>query len=245
VLVHALDLARDSGGAYDPTVAPLVALWGFGPEATPRSAPPDAAQIARAQHRVGWERIELDRTRHRARKPEGMQIDVSSLGPGYAVDRIAELLRAQRIDAFLVELGGEMRAHARKPDGSAWRVAVERPDQVDGDSAEFDLVIALDHGAVGSSGDYRVGFEHEGRRYSHTIDPRTGAPVAHSLAAVTVLAPTAMQADATAAALMVLGPDAGWQYAHARDIAAAFTLRDGDGRYRRRLTPSFAAHRVR
>ncbi|MBB5209130.1 FAD:protein FMN transferase [Chiayiivirga flava] len=241
VLAFALELTRDTDGAYDPTVGPLVNLWGFGPDGAPRTQPPTPAQIAQASAHVGWRRIELDAAAHRARQPGGVFVDVSSLGPGYAVDRIAARLHEHGVENFLVELGGEMRAAGAKPDGSAWRVAVERPDGAD--AGAFELVVALDDLAAGSSGDYRVGFEHDGIRYSHTLDPRTGAPVTHGLAAVTVLAPTAMQADALAAALMVLGPERGWSFARERDIAAAFTQRTADG-YERRLTPALEARRV-
>jgi thiamine biosynthesis lipoprotein len=244
VLGHALALARDSGGAYDPSVGPLVNLWGFGPDAAPRSRPPPAAAIAAARARIGWQRIEFDAARARARQPGGMFLDVASLGPGYAVDRIAQRLRAAGHDDYLVELGGEMRAGGTRADGEAWRVAVERPDRRIDDAGDFDLVVALREAAIGSSGDYRVGFEYAGRRYSHTIDPRRGEPIRHALAAVSVIAPEAMQADALAAALLVLGPDAGWHYAEHRRIAAVFTLRRGD-RIERRMTPGFAAHLVR
>jgi thiamine biosynthesis lipoprotein len=243
VLEHALALARDTGGAYDPSIGPLVNLWGFGPDGAARSTPPAADAIVAARSQVGWQRIELQLASRRARQPGAMVVDISSLGPGYAVDRIATLLRGASQTNFLVELGGEMRGDGKKADGSAWRVAVERPDDAS-DDADFDLVIALDDAAIGSSGDYRVGFEYEGRRYSHTIDPRRGEPVAHDLAAVSVIAPDAIEADALAAALLVLGPDEGWRYAERRRIAAVFTLRLAHG-FERRMTPAFAAHRIR
>jgi FAD:protein FMN transferase len=242
VVAHALALARDTDGAYDPTVGPLVNLWGFGPDGAPRSSPPDSGAIARARRVVGWHKVELDGAKRRARQPGGMQLDISSLGPGYAVDQMSRLLDSAGIASYLVELGGEMRSRGRKPDGSAWRVGVERPDDSDA-AGEFDLVIALEDEAVGSSGDYRVGFEFAGRRYSHTIDPRNGEPVRHPLTAVTVVAASAMQADAWAAALMVLGPQAGWEFARRHQLAAAFTVRQEDGGYVRRLTRAFEARR--
>lgn len=244
VLAFALDLARDTDGAYDPTVGPLVNLWGFGARGAPRDTPPDATAIVAAQATVGWQRIELDRAQRRARQSGGVFVDVSSLGPGYAVDRIAQRLRGAGIDAFLVELGGEMFAAGTKPDGSAWTIAVEHPDADTMHDVDPDLVIGLRDMAAGSSGDYRVGFDHDDRHYSHTIDPRSGTPVDHDLAAVTVLAPTAMQADATAAALMVLGPERGRDLAERRGLAAAFTLRTPNG-FERRLTPAFERHRIR
>jgi len=119
----------------------------------------------------------------------------------------------------------------QRPDGQPWRIAVERPD----DPAARDVVLALRDAALGTSGDYRSGFVHEGRRYSHTLDPRTGEPIRHELAAVTVVADSAMAADARAAALLVLGPEAGYAYARTHGIAAVFTLRAGEG-YARRTT---------
>ena len=240
VFSHALALARDTGGAYDPTVGPLVNLWGFGSDGAPRSEPPTPAEIALAQVRVGHARIELDAGTSRALQPGSAVMDVSSLGPGHALDRIAARLHAQGIDDFLVELGGEMIASGRKPGGHDWRIAVEPASPGPDGEPAYDLVIPLRDAAAGSSGDYRVGFEHEGRRYSHTIDPRTGAPVTHALAGVTVIARGAMQADAMAAALMVLGPEAGYEFAQARGVAAVLTSRAGAG-YTRRRTAAFDA----
>lgn len=238
VFAHALSLARETEGAYDPTVGPLVDLWGFGPEGAPRNAPPAPEEIDAARGSVGFARIELDASQRRALQPGGLRMDISSLGPGHALDRVAARLHAAGIDAFLVELGGEMIAAGRKPDGSDWRIAVEPVAE----GADYDLVLPLRDAAAGSSGDYRVGFEHDGRRYSHTLDPRTGEPVLHALAGVTVLAREAMQADAMAAALMVLGPEDGMRFAAAHGVAGVFTLREGEG-YVRRYSPAFEALR--
>lgn len=240
VIAHALALARETGGAYDPTVGPLVELWGFGAGAA-RDTPPPASEIADARARVGFAKIELDA--QRALQPGGVAMDVSSLGPGHALDRIAARLRAAGVESFLIELGGETLAAGRKPDGSDWRIAIEPAESIDGEP-RYDLVVVLRDAAAGSSGDYRVGFEHEGRRYSHTLDPRTGEPVQHALAGVTVIAPRAMHADALAAALMVLGPDDGMAFATRRDVAAVFTLREDDGGFERRYTPAFEALRT-
>lgn len=238
VFEHALALARETRGAYDPTVGPLVDLWGFGPEGAARTAPPAREEIEAARGQVGFARIELDASQRRALQPGGLRMDISSLGPGHALDRIAERLHAAGVDAFLVELGGEMIAAGRKPDGSDWRIAVEPVSA----GAGYDLVLPLRDAAAGSSGDYRVGFEHDGRRYSHTIDPRSGEPVLHALAGVTVIAREAMQADAMAAALMVLGPEEGMSFAATHGVAGVFTLHEGAG-YVRRYSPAFEALR--
>ncbi len=241
VLEHALALSEQTQGAYDPTIAPLVDLWGFGAHRAPRTVPPPEAEIAAAQALVGATRLQLDAQNQRALQPGELHIDVNSLAPGYAVDAIAALLHEAGIHVFLVELGGEMRGAGRKPDGSPWRVAVERPDTL---GENFDTVVELSDAALGTSGDYRVGFMHEGRRYSHTLDPRTGAPVNHTLAAVTVIAPSAMAADARAAALLVLGPDEGMAFAREHGLAAVFTLRTDAGHVRR-ATPAFERYRAR
>lgn len=242
VLEHALELARETAGAYDPTVAPLVDLWGFGAAGTPRQIPPTPEDIAAAQARIGWARIALDRAHHRALQPGDMRIDVNSIAPGYAVDALATLLRERGIQNFLVELGGEIHADGSRADGTPWQVAVEDPQALSARS--FDTIVALRDAGLGTSGDYRAGFDYAGRHYPHTIDPRTGEPVQHRLAAVTVIAPTTMAADARAAALLVLGPDAGMEFARRHGLAAVFTLRTPSGS-ERRTTPAFEAWRAR
>lgn len=237
---YALWLAQQTGGAYDPSVGPLVELWGFGP-AGGRVEPPGSDETAVARSKVGWQKLQIDRDGRRLLQPGGMRLDVSSIGPGYAVDCLARRLRESGIDSFLLELGGEMRAGDRKPDGEAWRVGVENPATLE--SEAIDVFVRLENQAIASSGDYRSGFEHAGRRYSHTIDPRTSEPVEHALAAVSVIEATAMQADALAAALMVLGPDEGWALAESMRLAAVFSVRTQVG-MKRRATPEFEKYRV-
>lgn len=241
VVAHALELAKLTDGAYDPTIAPLVDVWGFGSGTATRTSPPTAHEIQAAKARVGWQMLELDRARHRAFQTGTLKLDINSLGPGFAVDALAGVLRNAGVERFLVELGGEMRAGARKPDGSAWRIAIESPYTAAG--ADFDTVVELHHKALGTSGDYRAGFVHAGQRYSHTLDPRSGAPIQHDLAAVTVIADSAMAADARAAALLVLGPDEGMAFARTHNLAAIFTLRTASG-LTRQATPAFEFYRT-
>lgn len=238
VLDAALKLAADSGGAYDPTIGPLVNLWGFGPDGA-RAAAPSDADIAQAQSRVGWQRVGFDPLARTATQSGGLYLDFSSIAKGYGVDRVAEWLGERGVAAFLVEVGGELYGRGRKPDGSAWRIAVERPagDARDDDGA---AVLALDGYAIATSGDYRRYFDHDGRRYSHTVDPRSGRPVTHALASVSVLHLQCMQADGLATVLALLGPQAGMAYANRRQLAAMFVLHDGDG-FLTRMTPAFIA----
>jgi thiamine biosynthesis lipoprotein len=153
-----------------------------------------------------------------------VSFDLSSIAKGYAVDRLVRLLDVPDVSSCLVEIGGELRARGVKPNGEPWWVAVEiPPDLIDGP----EVLIALCNLSVASSGDYRRYFDHGGRRYSHTIDPRTGSPVRHAIASVTVVHPECMLADACSTALAVMGPEAGLAFADRTGLAAQFVVRDG------------------
>lgn len=236
VLEAALALAAATDGHYDPTVGPLVDAWGFGAGGA-RSEPPDAGTIAAARARVGWQRLRFEADGRRLLQPGGVQLDLSSIAEGHAVDRMGLALQALDINDYLVEIGGELRARGRRPDGRPWRVAVEQPD-VDQTPT---LVLALHNQSIATSGDYRKFFEYQGRRYSHSIDPHSGWPVQHGLAAVTVVADDCMHAGSTATALSVLGPERGYDHALRHEIAARLVLRDADGGFTVRDTPAFQA----
>ncbi|HEU5137960.1 MAG TPA: FAD:protein FMN transferase [Steroidobacteraceae bacterium] len=220
VLAYALGLAERSGGAYDVTVGPLVNLWGFGPEPATRQVP-DAVAIEAARSRVGWRGVEVDVANRRARKRPGMRVDLSSLGKGRGVDRVAEYLDSRGVTNYLIDLSGKLRARGRNAHGEPWRVAVERPaaDVSSDVPAVEPAVVALHDESVATAGDYRRFFESGGRHYSHIIDPRTGYPVAHSTVSATAIAADCMQADALATVLMVMPP------ALAMDLAERSGLR--------------------
>jgi len=226
VLTCALDVARDSGGAYDPTVGPLVNLWGFGP-GPGRCLAPSEIDIVAAHARSDWARIEIDRAARRARQPGGMYVDLSAIAKGFAVDAVAGHIEALGIGSYLVEIGGELRGRGVKADGHPWWVSVEPPG--DTGAPAFDLVIALHDLSIATSGDYRRGFADGGRWYSHTIDPRSGRPVEHGLSSVSVLHPECVLADALSTALMVLGPRDGLAFAEARALPALFVTRTPGG----------------
>lgn len=227
VLQCAFDWAQRSGGAWDPTVGPLVDLWGFGPRADPLADPvpqiPSSEALRAAQARVGHERITLQPDARQAWQPGGAQLDLSGIAKGYAVDCVAQGLLAQGWTDFLVEVGGELRASGRRPDGQPWRVAVA--DLAGGTPR----ALVLDGMAIATSGDHWHAFDHAGRRYSHTIDPRTGEPVHHALASVTVLHPECMQADALATVITVLGPQEGLALAQRLGLAALVCERTAQG----------------
>ena len=162
---------------------------------------------------------------------------MGGVGKGYAVDRVVEALAAEGLGDVWVEVGGEVRAAGRNAEGVSWRLGIERPDSEPG---VLQRIVPLADAAVATSGDYRNYRERDGERYSHIIDPRSGRPIRHRLASVTVVAPRCMTADALSTALMVLGLDGGWELALREDLAVLFLLRDGDG-FTERMTPAFEA----
>jgi thiamine biosynthesis lipoprotein len=211
VVAASLELARETGGAFDPTVAPLVALWGFGAQAA--STPPSVEALEEARRRVGWRHLEWIEGGRLARRVPGVQLDLSAIAKGYAVDAVlAELGRDRPIGA-LVEVGGEVRALGAKPGGVPWRVGIDDPDAP---GSRLSAVVLLSGGALATSGDYRRVRVIGGRRLTHVVDPRSGRPVEQRVASASVIAPTCMEADAVATALMVLGPEEGLAWVEER-----------------------------
>lgn len=238
VLRGALDVAELTGGALDPTVGPLVNLWGFGPDGSVTRAPDEQA-IREAAARVGWRQLRYDDESGTLVQPGGVYLDLSAVAKGYAVDLIGGVLDAHGIEAWLVDIGGDMRARGRKPDGSRWRVAIERP--VVG-SREIHTVIEPGDMAVATSGNYRNFFRYQGREYSHIIDPRSGYPVSAELPSVTVVDTTAKRADALATALSVLGPEEAYRFALEHDLAVLLLVRE-NGEVVERATAAFERYR--
>lgn len=232
VLSFALDVARDSGGAYDPCAGTLVNLWGFGPYGRfdqPEFIPPSPDEIAVARTQLAAAGMRLEREGRKALQPGGVQLDLSAVAKGYSVDRLAYYLKTQGIGHYLVEVGGELRGAGVKPDGQPWWVALEEVVDAPAVGEPASLVLALHGLAVATSGDYRRYFELDGRRYSHTIDPRSGMPIANDLASVTVVHGQCMAADAWSTALTVLGAEQGLALAERRGLAARFVARGADG----------------
>lgn len=210
-------------GAFDISVAPLVNLWGFGPNFSTDSIPGGPA-IDHALERVGYTALEIRITPPALLKNHEMSIDLSGVAKGYAVDQVAELFETMGLEVFMVEIGGEIRTRGRKTDGQSWKIGVESPRT---DARSVQRILDVSGWAVATSGDYRNFFEKNGQRYSHTIDPATGYPVTHDMASVTVLMHEAAQADALATALLVMGPEKALLFANTHNLAALFIVRDG------------------
>ncbi len=223
VLARALHWAEASGGALDPGMGPLVALWGFGPDAADdHSLPPDAAAVAAARARCGRQRIAHDANARTMVQPGGLWLDLSGIAKGYGVDAGVAALQQLGLHDFLLEVGGELRGVGRRPGGLPWQVQVD-PGTGPG------LRIALADRAIATSGDRWHVREQDGRRWSHTLDPRTGEPVVHALASVTVMHEHCMDADAIATVLTVLGIEQGRAFADRHGVAALFARREPDG----------------
>lgn len=214
VLRAGLDIAARTGGAFDPAIGHLVSDWGFGPDQQPASP----VRIPSA-----WRAIELDGPR--ARRTADVALDFSGIAKGHAVDAVADWLVQQGIQSFLVEAGGELRGHGIKPDGQPWWVDLEPVPGLHTPATR----VALSSLAIATSGDYRRFRDRSGVRHSHSIDPRTGTPVTNDVAAVTVLHPSAMLADAWATALTVLGQNDGMALATREHIAAIIITRTAHG----------------
>lgn len=242
VLDTALDIAARSGGAYDPTVGPLVQAWGFGPAGdVPRI--PGEAELAELRRRVGWQRLLFQPQRRRLLQPGQAWLDLSAIAKGHAADLVARQLCENGVTAALVEVGGELVGHGRKPDGQPWRVLIESAAEEDAESQAMlpPRVLLLDGLAVATSGDRWHRFDRDGQRYAHTIDPRSGRPVTQAAAAVSVVARDAMHADAWATALTVMGAEEGLAFAEQNGLAARFVARTDAGPVET-MTPAFSEH---
>jgi FAD:protein FMN transferase len=235
VVSIALEVSAQSNGAFDVTVAPLVGAWGFGSGEEPATLPLDAT-LATLRERVGYDKLHVRRDTPALRKDiPDLSVDLNGIAPGFAVDRLAERLRSMQIENFMIDIGGEVRTHGRNARGEAWRIAVERP--TDSTPTPY-AIVQLDDMAVTTSGEYRQYYVRDGRRYSHTIDPRTGRPVEHDLASVVVIGATAAHIDAWATAYNVLGADAGLELATKLGTPVMFIVSRGK-RLESRMTPEF------
>lgn len=240
VLAIALEVAAQTDGALDITVGPLVERWGFGASG-PLQAPPSDDELAALRAHVGIEHLVLDEAAATLRKDHAdTRVDLSAVAKGYAVDQVTEALRAQGYADGMVEVGGELRVFGKTEAGRAWRLAVERPSASERSVYE---VLPLQDRAMATSGDYRNFTVVDGQRYSHTIDPRTGRPVTHALASVTVVADDCAHADALATSLNVLGPERGPELAASHDIAALFLVQQRDGELAEVSTSAYDALR--
>lgn len=231
-------ISEQTGGAFDITVGPLVNAWGFGPEGD--VDPPTDERLADLRERVGYELIALDPVELTVTKkhPE-VYVDLSAVAKGFAVDQVAEALDELGVENYMVEVGGEVRTLGTNAEGVPWQIGIETPDDSVGG---VHALVPLSGLAMATSGDYRNYTEQDGEILSHTIDPRTGRPVPHSVASVTVVHHTCAYADALATGMMVLGPDEGIPLAEEIGLPVLFLLHSEDG-FEERASKAFSQFR--
>jgi thiamine biosynthesis lipoprotein len=238
VLKASQEVFEKSGGAFDPTLGPIVNAWGFGPD---KSMVPDSSRVDSLKALVGFEKISFDNTKVCKSIPD-MQLDFSAIAKGYAVDVVADYLLAKGIDDLLVEIGGEIVCRGAKPGDASWITAIEDPT-VEVYEREVLAVVALDNKAVATSGNYRNYYVRSGRKYAHTIDPSTGYPVFHELLSASVFAEDCMLADAYATAFMVLGLDKAKEILKQDEALDAYLIYAGDdGEIETFVTGGIAGH---
>jgi len=226
VVEYSLELSKMSGGAFDITVGPLVNLWHFGPDPGKKTIP-EISRIEATRKNVGYQHLKVRHDQRALKKSNpDVYLDLSAIAKGYAVDTIGLYLEAQNIENYLVEIGGEMRTRGHNQKRLPWSVGIEKPVS---ETRAVQKIVPLDNLSMATSGNYRNFFEVEGKTYSHTIDPRTGRPVKHALASVTVVGENCMICDAEATCLMVLGPEEGYNWVKERNIAAYFIVKTDDG----------------
>lgn len=241
VMQEALLVSELTGGAFDVTVGPLVDRWGFGPEMRPTEVP-DEQTLQQLLTSVGYQHLEVSTTPPRLRKQQDVQVDLSGIAKGYGADYIADYFDSLQMESYFIEIGGELRIKGHRRDGSAWVPGIERP--VNG-SPEVHQIIYTGNESLGvaGSGDYRNYFEQDGQRYSHEIDPATGRPVTHNLAACYVIADNAMRADAMATAFMIMGAESSMALAEEIGLAAYFIVKsDNESGFDSRYSRQFARY---
>jgi thiamine biosynthesis lipoprotein len=228
-----------SDGAWDGTVYPLVELWGFGPREKMGNLP-DRKDIEKILINIGFDKIEISESGYLVKRNRSVSLDLASIAKGYGVDEIAEVIRKEGIESFLVEIGGEIYASGMRKDGDYWRVGINRPDK----EARLDDVyktLMLKNKAIATSGNYRNYFEKEKTAYTHVLDPKSGYPVDNGVVSVSVIADNCTFADGLATAVMVMGHEKGLELADKIPGVECFiVVREKDGRFTDYSSKGFA-----
>jgi len=229
VIKTAEEIYRQTEGAWDGTVGPLVNLWGFGTAGHGRQVPP-REEIERLLLNTGFDNIEVIENKYLSKKKPGIFLDLNSIAKGYGVDQIAKLIKAKGIQNYLVEIGGEVYAEGYRKDGGKWKIGINKPEK----NAPFDQVYkiaSLHNKAMATSGDYRNFFKENGKIYSHIIDPKTGYPVSNQVVSVSIIADSCTFADGLATGVMVMGPQKGIDLINRlENVEGLIIVMENDGR---------------
>lgn len=242
IVTESLRVGQKTHGAMDITVGPLVNIWGFGPEKQPVKTPTQA-QIDAAKARTGLQYLSvINRAGQQflQKSLPDLYVDLSTVGEGYAADHLAQLMTQEGISRYLVSVGGALVSRGMNADGQPWRVAIQKP--TDRENA-VQAIVDINGYGISTSGSYRNYYELDGQRISHVIDPQTGRPITHKLVSVTVIAPTALEADAWDTGLMVLGPQKAQQVVREQGLAVYMILKEGEG-FTTWMSPQFRSFLV-
>lgn len=242
IVTESLRVGYKTNGAMDITVGPLVNLWGFGPNKQPVKTP-DQAQIDDARAKTGLQHLSVinqSGQQYLQKDIPDLFVDLSTVGEGYAADHLARLMAEEGISRYLVSVGGALVSRGMNASNKPWRVAIQKP--TDEQNAVQAILDINGHG-ISTSGSYRNYYELDGKRISHVIDPQTGRPITHNLVSVTVISPTALEADAWDTGLMVLGTEKAKEVVRQQGLAVYMITREGEG-FKTWMSPQFASFLV-
>ncbi|MGL4725444.1 MAG: FAD:protein FMN transferase ApbE [Scandinavium sp.] len=237
IVTESLRIGAKTQGAMDITVGPLVNLWGFGPDKQPVKTPTQE-QIDAAKARTGLKHLSVinqSGSQYLQKDLPDLYVDLSTVGEGYAADHLARLMEQEGISRYLVSVGGALFSRGMNAEGQPWRVAIQKP--TDKENAVQAIVDINGHG-ISTSGSYRNYYELDGKRISHVIDPQTGTPIQHKMVSVTVISPTALEADGWDTGLMVLGPERAKEVVREQGLAVYMIIKEGDG-FKTWMSPQF------
>ncbi len=238
VLLKSKEVFKATGGAFDPTIGPIVNAWGFGPEG-PQT--PNDGQVDSLLHIVNFDSIFFDSVAV-CKMMKGMQLDFNAIAQGYSVDVVADFLKAKGIEHMFVEIGGEAYAKGYNERGHHWRIGINTPSEDQEEQKQVQAVVSLNNQSIATSGNYRRFYEKDGVKYAHTISPVTGRPVQHSLLSTSVFAPDCMTADAYATAFMVIGLEKAKEIlAKEEGLDAYFIYSDANGKIQTWTSPGMKA----
>ena len=224
VFEMAVNIAKETDGAFDPTIAPVVNFWGFGFEEIPQK---DENKLADLMKTTGYEKLTIQ-DRLIVKSNPNTQIDFNAIAQGFTVDLIAEYLQKSSITNYMIEIGGELKCRGLNADGKLWRIGIDKPSE-NIQQNRFQAIIEVPNKAIASSGNYRKFKidEKRGTKYAHTIDPKTGKPVQTNLLSVTMVSESCMQADALATACMVMGVEKSIEFINSKPELDALIIYSG------------------
>ena len=239
VMEAALKISRETSGAFDVTVGPLIELWGFGRKKELKKRV-DKSRLDSVQEFISYQKIVLNKN-NLIKEHDKLAINLNAIAKGYAVDKLAKYIEQLGVENYLVEIGGEVRCKGKNKNNEFWKIGINSPDLKKNSKRNFKKILSLKNVSMATSGDYENYYVIDGKYYSHTIDPRTLSPIRHNLASVTVIAKNCMLADAYATAFTVMGKDESIAFLSKRDdLEAYFIIRNDDGSFNEFFTEGFS-----